>query len=86
VVQARLPVAYVADVLQNLETLTELGKARDPRLGHAVEWLLQQQDRSGRWRNRYPYRGKLWSDVDRPGAPSRWVTLRACYVLKHALS
>lgn len=78
------PSGYVADVLQNLETLTELDSARDPRLGHALEWLLSQQDQRGRWRNRYAYAGKLWSDVDEPGTPSKWVTLRACVVLKRA--
>jgi hypothetical protein len=78
------PSGYVADVLQNLEVLGELGRGRDPRLGNAVDWLLSQQDGEGRWANRYPYAGKLWSDVDRPGRPSRWVTLRACSVLKRA--
>lgn len=78
------PSGYVADVLQNLETMAELGKAKDRRLGHALDWILSQQDEGGRWRNRYAYAGKLWSDVDEPAAPSRWVTLRACFVLKHA--
>jgi hypothetical protein len=32
--------------------------------------------------NRYPYTGKMWVDIDVPGAPSRWVTLRACRVLR----
>ncbi len=79
------PSGYVADVLQNLETLAELGRAKDPRVSNAVDWLVSQQDEQGRWRNRYAYTGKLWSDVDRPGAPSRWVTLRACFVLRRAL-
>ena len=79
------PSGYVADVLQNLEVLGELGKGRDSRLGNATEWLLSQQDANGRWRNRYSYGGKLWSDVDRPGAPSKWVTLRACAFLKRAV-
>jgi hypothetical protein len=77
------PSGYVADVLQNLEVLTELGYARDPRLSHAVDWVLSQQDRDGRWRNRYAYGGKMWLDIERQGAPSKWVTLRACFVLKH---
>jgi len=80
------PSGYVADVLQNLEVLAELGHARDPRLAGAVEWLLSQQDSDGRWRNRYPYAGKLWVEVDAAGAPSKWVTLRACRVLRAALA
>ena len=76
------PSGYVADVLQVLEALVEAGSGADPRLAHAVDWLLAQQDEQGRWANRYAYAGKMWVDIDAPGAPSRWVTLRACRVLR----
>jgi hypothetical protein len=79
------PSGYVADVLQNLEVLTELGHAKDPRLANAIELVLAKQDDLGRWRNEHPYRGKMWADVDVPRAPSKWVTLRVCRVLKRAL-
>jgi len=76
------PSGYVTDVLQVLEALAEAGAGRDPRLAHAVGWLLAQQDHEGRWANRYAYAGKMVVDIDVPGAPSRWVTLRACRVLR----
>lgn len=79
------PSGYVADLLQNLEVLCELGEARDTRLSNAIDLVVSKQDADGRWRNEYAYRTKLWSDVDRPGAPSKWVTLRACTVLKQAV-
>jgi hypothetical protein len=76
------PSGYVADVLQVLEALCAAGAAADPRLGNAVDWLLTQQDETGRWANRHAYGGKLIRDIDVQGVPSRWVTLRACRVLK----
>ncbi|TAJ99028.1 MAG: nitrogen fixation protein NifH [Chloroflexota bacterium] len=76
------PSAYVTDVLQVLEALTELGHGRDPRLAAARDWLLAQADDDGRWRNRYAYNGKTWVDFEVQGGPSRWVTLRACRVLR----
>lgn len=76
------PSGYVADVLQVLEALCEAGAAGDPRLGPALDWLLAQQDEQGRWANRYAYQGKMVVDIDRAGQPSKWVTLRACRVLK----
>jgi hypothetical protein len=79
------PSGYVADVLQNLEVLCELGKAGDLRLANAVDLVLRQQDPQGRWRNRYAYHAKTWGDIERQGAPSKWVTLRACAVLKQTL-
>ncbi len=78
------PSGYVADVLQVLEALCELGYGGDPRLQHALAWILSKQDPLGRWKNEYAYTGKLWSDIDTQGQSSKWVTLRACRVLKLA--
>ncbi len=77
------PSGYVSDVLQNLEVLCELGHARDPRLATALAWVEGQQ-RDGFWSNRYSYNGKTVVDIERQGRPSKWVTLRACTVLKAA--
>jgi hypothetical protein len=78
------PSGYVADVLQVLEALCELGLGSDPRLANAVAWLLSKQDAHGRWKNEYAYNGKTWVDIERQGQPSKWVTLRACRVLRLA--
>ncbi len=76
------PIGYVADLLQNLTVLCELGFAKDARLHSAITWLLSQQDVSGRWRNQSASNGKLWVDIEPQGHLSKWVTLRACTVLK----
>lgn len=76
------PSGYVSDVLQNLQALCEAGYAGDPRIQPAVEWLLSKQDEQGRWKNQYAYNGKTWVDFERQGEPSKWVTLRACYVIR----
>jgi hypothetical protein len=59
------PLGYVADVLQVLEVLAELGQADDPRLGPALRWLEAGQDAAGRWPNRSAYNGKTWADIER---------------------
>ena len=81
--KAGFPGGYVTDVLQNLEALAELGHAKDPRLGNALRWVEAQQNQ-GRWINRYAYNGKTVIDIERQGQPSKWVTLRACTVLRAA--
>jgi hypothetical protein len=78
------PSGYVTDVLQVLEALAELGHARDERLGRAVDWLVGQQGDEGRWNNRYAYNRKTVVDFEPQGAASKWVTLRACTVLRAA--
>ena len=79
------PSGYVADILQVGEVLAELGRAKDHRLSGLVDRVLAKQDEAGRWRNEYPYHGRLWSDVDAPREASPWVTLRACRFLRAAL-
>jgi hypothetical protein len=82
------PSGYVADVLQNVEVLIELGRSRSRRLKPALDWLISKQDRYGRWKNEFSYSGKLWANFDSPpdgtqrGPGSKWVTLRACRALK----
>jgi hypothetical protein len=78
------PSGYVADVLQTLEVLAELGHGQDPCLGPAIDLVLAQQGHDGRWRNRYAYNRKTWGDIEVQGEPSKWVTLRACTVLRAA--
>jgi hypothetical protein len=78
------PIGYVSDVLQILEVLAELGHGRDPRLARALAWVESGQDTQGRWVNRYAYNGKTWVDIEHQGQVSKWVTLRACTVLRAA--
>ena len=59
--------------------------AADPRLDRAVSWIVTQQNAEGRWSNRYSYAGKTVVDIDRPGEPSKWVTLRASRILKRVV-
>lgn len=76
------PIAYVTDVLENLEALVALGYGQDPRLRRAYALVLAKRDRHGRWPLEYTYNGKTWVDVETPKQPSKWVTLRALRVLQ----
>jgi len=78
------PVAYVTDLLQNLEALASLGFGGDPRLKNALDLVRSKRDAQGRWLMKYTYNGKMWADIEKKGKPSKWVTLRAVRVLSHA--
>ena len=69
-------------MLQTLESLCELGHGADSSLAAARELVLDGQDATGRWRNRNAYNRKTGADIEQQGAPSTWVTLRACTVLR----
>jgi hypothetical protein len=78
------PVGFISDVLQNLEVLTALGQATNPKLADALDLIISKQDKQGRWLMEHTYNGKMWVDIEKKGQPSKWVTLRALRVLKAA--
>ena len=75
------PIGYITDVLQNLEVLTALRQAQDPRLDNAIKLLTNKQDSQGRWLLEHTYNGKSWLDIEKKGQPSKWVALRALRLL-----
>jgi hypothetical protein len=89
------PNHYLYDILVGLDVLTQLGFAGDRRLRPALEMLRQKRRPSGRWNldRQHPDLGpgiKIYSDMrkvrplvlERAGAPSKWITLKALTVLK----
>ena len=67
--------------LDDVSDLNAFGLS-DPRLDRALAFVLSRQDRQGRWQNANAYRGRTWSEIEPGGGPSKWVTLRACGVVK----
>jgi hypothetical protein len=78
--QLSFPLFYQADVLFVLRALDAAGAIDDDRAQPAIGWLLARQDERGRWGGRSPYAARTPSRVD----ASKWVTLQACTILKHA--
>ncbi|MBN1177618.1 MAG: nitrogen fixation protein NifH [Anaerolineae bacterium] len=76
------PLAYITDLLLNVEVLVEAGYGSDPRLDAARAVVRSGQDAQGRWKLDYTYNGKMWADVEQKGKPSKWVTLRALRALE----
>ena len=53
---------------------------RDPRLDEALD-LVTRKRRQGTWTLQAKHTGETWFDMERPGTPSRWNTLRALRVI-----
>lgn len=78
--QLSFPLFYQADVLFVLRAIDAAGAITDERAQPAIAWLLARQDSRGRWAGRAPYADRMPSRVD----ASKWVTLQATTILKHA--
>ena len=78
--QLSFPLFYQADVLFVLRALDAADALDDARAQSSIAWLLARQDERGRWGGRAPYSDRMPSRID----ASKWVTLQAITLLKHA--
>jgi|SRR5579875_1356964 hypothetical protein len=88
------PNHYYYDILVGLDLLTQLGYAGDPRLRPALEVLNKKRRRDGSWiidRANPDAPASLLHlhvkkvrplQLERPGRPSKWITLTALRILK----
>jgi len=76
------PPRWHYDVLRGLDHFQTAGAERDERLRDAIDLVYKKRRADGRWplQNRHP--GKTFFEMEKPGRPSRWNTLRALRVLR----
>jgi hypothetical protein len=76
------PTRWHYDILWGLDYLRRAGVAPDARTAEAIDLVRQKRDDQGRWplENRHP--GPVHFELESPGEPSRWNTLRALRVLR----
>jgi hypothetical protein len=77
------PLSYNSDALEALVALAGVGEEPRPEYAAALEVVRSAADGEMRWTMRNSLNGKMLSDVEQKGQPSRWLTLRALTVLKH---
>lgn len=77
------PLSYNPDLLEALLALAEAGVPHEPALDEALDHVEARRGKDGRWRLDRSLNGKMLARVERKGAPSRWLTLRALRVLRH---
>jgi len=78
------PLFYRYDILRGLLVMTKLGynPTKDERLNDAVEVLLQKRCSDGTWILESTPSGRMQTNIEVRGKPSKWITLNALRVLK----
>jgi hypothetical protein len=76
------PPRWHYDILRALDFFQAVKAPRDPRLTEAIDIVYGGRRVDGRWTLQNVHKGKIHFELERPGAPSRWNTLRALRVLK----
>ncbi|HTS29244.1 MAG TPA: hypothetical protein VMH81_25400 [Bryobacteraceae bacterium] len=76
------PPRWHYDVLRGLDYFQNCHAPRDARLEDAIGLVEKRRQRDGVWLLASGYRGVIFFEMERPGEPSRWNTLRALRVLR----
>jgi hypothetical protein len=75
------PCRWRYDVLRCLDYFQDAHVAYDPRMKEALDVVIGKQKPDGKWIVQQKHPGKVHFDMEKPGAPSRWNTLRCLRVL-----
>lgn len=70
------------NIPRGLDVITKLGCVRGARLNDAVEVLLRKRQNNGTWILENTPTGRMQTNMETKGKPSKWITLIALRVLK----
>ena len=79
------PWFYGYSILRGLWVLGLLG-VRDSREQDALSVLLEKRTAQGRWILEHTPQGRMMANLEKPGQPSKWVTLHALWALRNLTS
>ncbi len=77
------PLSYTSDALETLYWLSMSEIPYRKEFNEAIELLIASMKPSGYWVNQNAFRNPLLVVIEEKNAPSKWLTFRACYVLKN---
>jgi hypothetical protein len=78
------PPRWHYDILRGLDHFAATDSPGDERYGDALDVLARRRRKDGTWPLQHKHAGSVWFDMEDPGGPSRWNTLRALRVLRWA--
>jgi hypothetical protein len=77
------PSRWRYDILRALDYFRAAGVDYEVRMQDALKMLLGKRRKDGTWPLQAKHPGKTHFEMEKPGKPSRWNTLRALRVLHH---
>ncbi len=77
------PLHYNSDVLEAMHALANAGVPMSAALERPLAAIREKMTAEGRWTLESSLNGKMWTDVEEKGKPSKWVTWFALRVLAH---
>jgi hypothetical protein len=72
---------FFYDILRGLSVVCKIGHEEDIRIDDALRVLLEKQGVDGRWMLDSSLEGRMQTNLERKGKPSKWLTLKALRVV-----
>lgn len=76
------PHSYTSDALDTLYWLARINALNRPEFEEAINYVIKRMDTSGYWLNESKFRNPMLVEIEPKKSPSKWLTFRACFVLK----
>ncbi len=76
------PYRYRYDLLRVLEYFARQNTPFDTRMRPAINWLQEKKQRDGLWHLENQHKGNVHFSMEEIRSPSRFITLKALYILK----
>lgn len=76
------PHSYTSDVLETLYWLAMNGIKHRAEFEDAIDLVIKRMDSAGYWLNENKFRNPMLVEIEPKKTPSKWLTFRACFVLK----
>jgi hypothetical protein len=77
------PSRWYYDILRSLEYFRNADVSYDERMDDSIELILKERKKDGTWPLQQKHKGRVHFDMETPGKPSRWNTLRVLRTLKY---
>jgi hypothetical protein len=76
------PNSYTSDTLEVLYWLAKADVAYQQEYEKAINLVITKMDESGKWMNENVFKNPMLVEIEAKNTFSKWLTFRACYVLK----
>jgi len=76
------PPRWRYDIMRVLDFFRECNTIKDEKMSDAIQLIFKKRDRNGKWPLQQRHQGKTFFEMELPGKPSRWNTLRGMRILQ----
>ncbi|UCE12786.1 MAG: hypothetical protein JSV04_11400 [Candidatus Heimdallarchaeota archaeon] len=76
------PHSYTSDTLETMYWLAMNNSQYHEEFKEALELVIKRMDPSGYWINENKFRNPMLVEIEPKKTPSKWLTFRACYILR----